>query len=86
VLRDLSPRRVNDRLRKELTTGERVFFWCWYGLLFTLPTAIFAAAFLGGAHGGVVIAGLVVVLLLYAIPIEPFLKARIRRRERARDV
>jgi cation transport ATPase len=74
-------RRHHEERRRLLTRGERVFVWAYMLLsavtLAGIPLVVF------GRHGvrTAGIALLIVALLLMAIPISPFLRTRVRRRE-----
>lgn len=69
-----------------LTRGERVFAWS-YTLLVSLlaPVGVVLLITGSGAAHGVGIALLVLGLLAMAVPISPFLRARVRRREAGAD-
>jgi hypothetical protein len=75
-------RRGRAERRRLLTRGERVFARS-YTLLASLlvPVAVVLLVVGSGATRGVGIALLVVGLLAMAVPISPFLRARVRRRE-----
>jgi hypothetical protein len=79
--------RRKKTLREEwsqLTLGERLVTGQWMLLTLVLPTAGGVVTVLGsGATRTIGIALLLVGLIMCAIPISPFLKARIRRRQRA---
>jgi hypothetical protein len=79
-------RRGRDERRRLLTRGERVFAWS-YTLLASLlvPVGVVLLIVGGGAAHDVGIALLVVGLLAMAVPISPFFKARVRRREAQAD-
>ncbi len=70
-----------EERRRLLTKGERAFAWSFV----VAPSLLVLggiALLVGKAPGhGVGIALLIVALLLMAVPISPFLRARVRRRE-----
>jgi hypothetical protein len=75
-------RRRRAELREQLTPGERRFFYG-YGLVSPLLAPVGIGLLVFGSHDtrGVGIGLLLVALLVMAVPISPFLRARIRRRE-----
>lgn len=76
-------RRSRAQLREQLTPRERMFFYG-YTLVSTLlaPVAIGLLVFGSGSTRGVGIGLLLVALVVMAVPISPFMRARVRRRER----
>jgi hypothetical protein len=75
-------RHGREEQRRLLTRGERVFAWG-YTLVASLLVPVGVALLIvgSGAAHGVGIALLVVGLLAMVVPISPFLRARVRRRE-----
>jgi hypothetical protein len=74
------------QLQIELTPGERRFAYGYTALGVILPpTAIGLVVFGTGSTRGVGIGLLLLALLVMAVPISPFLRARVRRRERASE-
>lgn len=80
-LRD-SLRSSRAQLREQLTPGERRFFYV-YALAspLLLPTGIGLVVFGSHSTRSVGIGVLLLALLVMAVPVSPFLRARIRRRE-----
>jgi hypothetical protein len=73
---------IRRELRQQLTVGERVFYYTWSTLILVLPIVAFAlAAFGSGTVRAVGVILLFVTLIVYAVPISPILRRRIRRRE-----
>ncbi len=74
-------KRRREERRRLLTRGERAFAW---SLTFAPSLLVLGGISLlvwgKGAGHGVGIALLIVALLLMAVPISPFLQARVRRR------
>jgi hypothetical protein len=80
-MRSALKRRREER-RRLLTRGERTFAWTLAFAPSLLVVGGIALLLWGkGAGHGVGIALLVVTLLLMAVPISPFLQARVRRRK-----
>jgi hypothetical protein len=79
-------RRGREERRRLLSRGERVFAWS-YTLLVSLlaPVGVVLLIMGSGAAHGVGIALLVLGLLAMAVPISPFLRARVRRRDARAD-
>jgi Zn-dependent protease with chaperone function len=79
-------RRGREERRRLLTRGEHVFAWS-YTLLASLlaPVGVVLLIVGSGAGHDVGIALLVLGLLAMAVPISPFLRARVRRREARAD-
>ena len=79
-------RRSQARLRRELTPGERRFFYG-YALVSPLSAPAGIVLLVFGSHGvrGVGIGLLLLALVMAAVPISPILRARIRRREQGSD-
>lgn len=78
--------RGREECRRVLTRGERVFAWSYTVLASLLaPVGVVLLIMGSGAAHGVGIALLVVGLLAMAVPISPFLRARVRRRETRAD-
>jgi Zn-dependent protease with chaperone function len=79
-------KRGREERRRLLTRGERAFAW---SLAVTPSLLVLGGITLlmwgRGAEHGVGIALLIVALLLMAVPISPFLRARVRRREARAD-
>jgi hypothetical protein len=80
-------KRIRSELREQLTSGELAF---WYGmvvLVLVLPALAICVLILGGNDlRGVGIGLLFVTIVVYAVPVSPILRARVRRREaRARQ-
>jgi hypothetical protein len=79
-------RRIRRELREQLTRGERAF---WYGMvvLVTLlsPLAIGMLVFGGDGVRPAGIGLLFAALAVYAVPVTPILRARVRRRESRRS-
>jgi Flp pilus assembly protein TadB len=77
-----SMRRHREERPKLLTHGERVFLWT-YTVLSTLlaPAAVVLVLVGGGSLRIIGIVLLLVALLVMAVPISPFMRARVRRRE-----
>lgn len=76
-------RRSRAQTRKLLTPGERRFAYGYTVLGIVLPPlAIGLLVFGAGSARGVGIGLLIVALGMMAVPISPFLRARVRRRER----
>ena len=75
--------RNRAQLRAELTPGERRFFYA-YGLVSPLlaPAGIGLVVWGDSSTRGAGIALLIVALLVTAVPVSPFLRARVRRREK----
>lgn len=75
-------KRGREERRRLLTTGERVFA-CSYTVLTSLliPVGVVLLLSGNGATHGIGIALLVIGLLTTAVPISPFLRGRVRRRE-----
>jgi hypothetical protein len=75
-------RRGREERRRLLTRGERVFAWG-YTLLASLlvPVGVVLLIVGSGAAHSVGVALLVVGLFAMAVPISPFLRLRVRRRE-----
>jgi len=75
-------KRGREERRRVLTTGERVFAWS-YTVLSSLliPVGVVLLLAGSGATHGIGIALLVIGLLAMAVPISPFLRARVRRHE-----
>ena len=75
-------KRNREARRKLLTRGERVFLMS-STLLSSLlaPAAVVLLLFGGGSVRIIGIVLLLVALLLMAVPITPFMRARVRRRE-----
>jgi hypothetical protein len=75
-------KRIRSELREQLTQGERAF---WYGmvvLVFVLPTLAIGVLILGGSDlRGLGIGLLFLTIVVYAVPVSPILRARVRRRE-----
>jgi hypothetical protein len=75
-------KRRREERRRLLTGGERAFAW---SLAFAPSLLVLGGIALlvrgKGAGHGVGIALLIVALLLMAVPISPFLQARVRRRK-----
>lgn len=66
----------------QLTPGERIFLRVWMLVIMVLPIASGLLAVLG--RGTVRVVGIVLLILalfLTAVPISPFVNARVRRRE-----
>jgi hypothetical protein len=80
-------KRGREERRRLLAKGERVFAWSYTVLTSLLvPAGVVLLLSSSSATHGVGIALLVVGLLAMAVPISPFLRARVRRREaRARQ-
>lgn len=75
-------RRGREERRRLLTRGERGFAWSVAVTPSLLVLGGIALLVWGKSAGhGVGIALLIVALLLMAVPISPFLRARVRRRE-----
>ena len=75
-------KRGREERRRVLTTGERVFAWSYTVLTSLLiPAGVVLLLSGSGVTHGIGIALLVIGLLAMAIPISPFLRARVRRRE-----
>lgn len=73
-------RQGREERRRLLTRGERVFAWSYTMLVSLLaPAGVVLLVFDNGAARGVGIALLVLALLGMAVPISPFLRARVRR-------
>ena len=75
-------RRHREERRALLTRGERIVVTVWMAAAWVLPVGGVALLVYGsgGAHtAGIVLLGLALVIM--AVPISPFLRARIRRRE-----
>jgi hypothetical protein len=79
-------RRGREGRRRLLTRGERAFA-CSYTLLASLlaPIGVVLLIMGSGTAHGVGIALLVLGLLAMAVPISPFLRARVRRRKAQAD-
>ena len=79
-------RRSREKLRRELTPGERRFFYG-YALVSPLSAPAGIVLLVFGSHGvrGVGIGLLLLALVMAAVPISPILRARIRRREQGSD-
>jgi hypothetical protein len=76
-------RRSRAQTRKQLTPGERRFAYGYTAVGIVLPPlAIGLLVFGVGSTRGVGIGLLIVALGMMAVPISPFLRARVRRRER----
>jgi hypothetical protein len=77
-------RRSRSALREQLTPVERLFFYG-YALVSPLlaPIGVGLLVFGRGGMRGVGIGLLLVALVVLAIPISPFMRARIRRREQS---
>lgn len=71
-------RQGREERRRLLTRGERVFAWS-YTMLVSLLAPAGVVLLDNGAARGVGIALLVLALLGMAVPISPFLRARVRR-------
>jgi hypothetical protein len=75
-------KRRREERRRQLTRGERAFAW---SLAFAPSLLVLGGIALlvwgNGVGHSVGIALLVVALLLMAVPISPFLQARVRRRK-----
>jgi hypothetical protein len=77
-------RHSHAQLRKELTPNERRFYYGYIVVGMVVPSAAIWLLFLGrGTARAVGIGLLLLALLVMAVPISPFLRARVRRRERA---
>jgi hypothetical protein len=75
-------RRDRAQLRQELTPGERRFFYAYMLLSAPLaPVAVGLVVFGSGATRAVGIGLLLAALVVMAVPISPFLRARVRRRQ-----
>jgi hypothetical protein len=72
-------RRGREERRRLLTRGERVFAWGYTLLL--VPVGVVLLIVGSGAAHSVGVALLVVGLFAMAVPISPFLRLRVRRRE-----
>jgi hypothetical protein len=76
-------RRGREERRRLLTRGERVVAWS--AVLLPAVVVLVAVLVLAGGAGGavrVVCVGLLIVgLVVMAVPVSPFLRARVRRRE-----
>jgi hypothetical protein len=77
------PRLQRTQLRSELTPGERRFL-LGYGLVSPLvaPAGVLLLVFGGSSTRAVGIALLVAALVVMAVPVSPFLRARVRQREK----
>jgi len=76
-------RRIRRELRAQLTLGERAVAYCWVLLTFVLPPLAIGLLVLGTDSTRPIGIGLLLVaLFLYAVPISPILRSRVRRRER----
>jgi hypothetical protein len=75
-------KRHREERRRLLTRGERAFLWG-YTLLSSLlaPAAVVLLLFGGGSVRIVGIVLLLVALLVMAVPISPFMRARVHRRD-----
>ena len=75
-------RRDRALIREQLTSGERAVAYAvlWLGALLPPVGVILAAS---STTRGIGIGLLLLGLLILAVPISPFLKARIRKRERS---
>jgi hypothetical protein len=75
--------RNREQLRNELTPGERRFLYSYTLMGIVLPpVAIGLLVFGSGAARGAGIGLILLALVVMAVPISPFLRARVRRRER----
>ena len=77
-------KQLPSEMRAEgLTTGERVFVYVHAAVTMVLPTCAIALAIFGRDTTRAVGIGLLgLTLLIYALPVTPFLQARVRRRQR----
>lgn len=75
-------RRGREERLRLLTRGERAFLWS-YTILSSLlaPVGVVLLVFGGSAVRGIALVCLFLGLLAMAVPISPFLRARVRRRE-----
>lgn len=74
-----------DEKRRRLTTGERVFAWS-HTLIVALLVPVGVLLLLLGDDGTTHAAGIVLLILALlgnAVPVSPFLRARVRRREQS---
>jgi hypothetical protein len=78
-------RRTRAQLREQLTPGERLFYYA-YALTSPLLAPVGIGLLVFGSHSthAIGIGVLLLALLVMAVPISPFLRARIRRRESKR--
>lgn len=78
-------RRGRDWRRQHLTLGERVFATSWLLLGFVLLLGGGLLAVFDRQLRLVGVALLIIGLLVNAVPISPFLRARLRKREKSAD-
>jgi hypothetical protein len=82
VLRGGNGGRIRGEMRDQLTLRERAAVYSSLSLSFILPPVGVGILVLGaGSIQPIGIGLLVVALVLLAIPVSPFLKAKVRRRE-----
>ena len=75
-------RRVQRGLRDQLTVGERLAAYCYLLISVVVPPSAAGLLMFGGATQRPVGIGLLLLaLVLFAVPLSPILRARVRRRQ-----
>ena len=72
---------IREQVREQLTSGERVVYYGFVASIFVLPLAAVGVLVYGGSSmRGLGIGLLFATLVVYAVPVAPIMKARVRRR------